>query len=70
VEQVLRRRSAAFTQLFARAIGWKTGEIGVRQGANRSQVEHLARIRNAASRRFSPGFRHELAGQDANCLVD
>jgi len=26
----------------------KTREIDVRQGANHSQVEHLARIRNAA----------------------
>jgi hypothetical protein len=28
--------------------GWKTGEIGLRLGANRSQVGHLARIRNTA----------------------
>jgi hypothetical protein len=31
-------------------IGMKTVQFAVRQGANRSQVEHLARIRNAAWR--------------------
>jgi len=36
---------------------WKTREIGVRQGANRNEVEHLVRIRNAAWRRLSSGFR-------------
>jgi hypothetical protein len=39
--------------------GWlrnKGGEIGARQGANRSQVEHLARICNAVGRRFSSSF--------------
>jgi hypothetical protein len=34
----------------------KNGEIGARQGANRSQVEHLARICNAVWRRFSSSF--------------
>jgi hypothetical protein len=29
-------------------VGWKTCEIGARQGANRNQVEHLVRIRNKA----------------------
>jgi len=40
--------------------GWKTCEIGARQGANRSQVVHLARIRNTAWRRFSSGFRQVI----------
>jgi len=44
------------------AAGWKTGEIDVRQGTNRSQIEHLARIRNAAWRRFSSGFRPRISG--------
>jgi hypothetical protein len=39
--------------------GWlcnKSGEIGARQGANRSQVEHLARICNTVWRLFSSSF--------------
>jgi len=43
-------------------VGWKTGEIGDRQGANRSRVAHLARMRNTAWRRFSSGFRPRIAG--------
>src|SRR4051812_20616373 len=42
--------------------GWKTCEIGDRQGANRKQVGHLLRIRNAAWRRFSSGFRQGTNG--------
>ena len=43
-------------------VGWKTCEIGVRQGANRNEVEHLMRIRNTAWRRFSSGFRQVIYG--------
>jgi len=43
-------------------IGWKTCEIGARQGANRNEVEHLVRICNAAWRRFSSGFRQVING--------
>ena len=35
-------------------------EIGARQGANRSEVGYLARICNAAWRRFSAIFNNEL----------
>ena len=38
----------------------KMVEIGARLGANRSEVVHLARIRNAAWRRFSAIFNNEL----------
>jgi hypothetical protein len=34
----------------------KNGENRVRQGANRSEVEHLARICNALWLDFSPSF--------------